>query len=106
MGLPKCPVEVCLQLIGNKWKILILRELMGGKKRFGDLRRALDNVSQKVLTAHLRDMEEKGLVNRVVYAEVPPRVEYSLTETGYSLKPVLDVFAQWGSDYVRKMGES
>lgn len=85
--LPACPVETTLTLIGDKWKVLILRDLMPGTKRFGELKKSVGNVSQKVLTAQLRAMEESGLVNRKVYAEVPPRVEYSLTELGKSLKP-------------------
>lgn len=97
--LPACPVETTLMLIGDKWKVLILRDLMPGTKRFGELRKSIGNVSQKVLTAQLRDMEEKGLVNRKVYAEVPPRVEYSLTELGRSLKPILDTLWNWGEEY-------
>ena len=89
MELPACPVETTLMLIWDKWKVLILRDLMDGTKRFGELKKSIGTVSQKVLTAQLRDMEEKGLLTRKVYAEVPPRVEYTLTETGYSLKPVL-----------------
>ena len=89
-------------LIGDKWKVLILRDLMDGTKRFGELKKSIGTVSQKVLTAQLRDMEEKGLLTRKVYAEVPPRVEYTLTETGYSLKPVLDVMWAWGTDYKAK----
>ena len=88
--LPACPVETTLSLIGDKWKVLILRDLMPGTKRFGELKKSVGNVSQKVLTAQLRAMEESGLVHREVYAEVPPRVEYSLTEPGKSLKPILD----------------
>lgn len=97
--LPNCPVETTLMLIGDKWKILILRDLMPGTKRFGELKKSIGSVSQKVLTAQLRDMEDKGLVNRQVYAEVPPRVEYSLTELGRSLKPVLDAMGTWGEGY-------
>lgn len=97
--LPACPVETTLALIGNKWKVLILRDLLPGTKRFGELRKSIGSVSQKVLTSQLRDMEESGLVNRQVYAEVPPRVEYSLTELGYSLKPILDAMRNWGEDY-------
>ena len=89
--LPACPVETTLTLIGDKWKVLILRDLMPGTKRFGELKKSVGNVSQKVLTAQLRAMEESGLVNRKVYAEVPPRVEYSLTELGKSLKPILPI---------------
>ena len=89
-------------LIGDKWKVLILRDLMPGTKRFGELKRSIGSVSQKVLTAQLRDMEEKGLVSRRVYAEVPPRVEYSLTELGRSLKPILDAMWIWGEGYQAK----
>mgnify|MGYP004519294525 CR=1 FL=1 len=104
MDLPACPVETTLMLIGDKWKVLILRELLGGTKRFGELKKAIGSVSQKVLTAQLRDMEAKGLLTRTVYAEVPPRVEYTLTETGYSLRPILDSMVAWGTDYRRKNG--
>lgn len=97
--LPACPVETTLTLIGDKWKVLILRDLMSGTKRFGELKKSIDTVSQKVLTAQLRDMEANGLVHRDVYAEVPPRVEYSLTELGQSLKPILDAMWNWGEDY-------
>ena len=99
MELPACPVETTLMLIGDKWKVLILRDLMDGTKRFGELKKSIGTVSQKVLTAQLRDMEEKGLLTRKVYAEVPPRVEYTLTETEYSLKPILDAMWAWGADY-------
>ena len=104
MELPACPVETTLMLIRDKWKVLILRELMSGTKRFGQLTKAIGHVTQKVLTAQLRDMEGKGLLTRKVYAEVPPRVEYTLTETGYSLRPVLDSMVAWGTDYQRKNG--
>ena len=104
MELPACPVETTLILIGDKWKVLILRDLMDGTKRFGELKKSIGTVSQKVLTAQLRDMEEKGLLTRKVYAEVPPRVEYTLTETGYSLKPVLDAMWAWGADYKARNG--
>ena len=97
--LPACPVETTLMLIGDKWKVLILRDLMPGTKRFGELKKSIGSVSQKVLTAQLRDMEEKGLVSRKVYAEGPPRVEYSLTELGKSLCPVLDALREWGENY-------
>ena len=99
--LPVCPVETTLTLIGDKWKVLILRDLMDGTKRFGELRKSLSGVSQKVLTAQLRDMESSGLVNRKVYAEVPPKVEYSLTVLGDSLRPVIDVLRTWGEGYKR-----
>lgn len=97
--LPACPVETTLMLIGDKWKVLILRDLMPGTKRFGELKKSIGSVSQKVLTAQLRDMEEKGLVSRKVYAEVPPRVEYSLTKLGRSLNPILDAMRVWGEQY-------
>ncbi len=96
---PACPVELTITLIGNKWKVLILRDLMDGTKRFGELRNAIGSVSQKVLTANLREMEENGLLVRCVYAEVPPRVEYTLTELGHSLRPVLDAMYIWGDVY-------
>ncbi|MGM9588011.1 MAG: winged helix-turn-helix transcriptional regulator [Candidatus Limivicinus sp.] len=104
MDLPACPVETTLMLIGDKWKVLILRDLMNGTMRFGELKKSIGTVSQKVLTAQLRDMEEKGLLTRKVYAEVPPRVEYTLTETGCSLKPVLDAMWAWGAEYKAKNG--
>ena len=100
--LPACPVETTLTLIGDKWKVLILRDLMPGTKRFGELKKSVGNVSQKVLTAQLRAMEENELVHREVYAEVPPRVEYSLTELGKSLKPILDSMRAWGEDYKKQ----
>lgn len=105
MELPACPVETTLMLIGDKWKVLILRDLMDGTKRFGELKKSIGTVSQKVLTAQLRDMEEKGLLIRKVYAEVPPRVEYTLTETGYSVKPVLDAMSTWGESYKAKQSK-
>lgn len=97
--LPACPVETTLTLIGDKWKVLILRDLLTGTKRFGELKKSIGSVSQKVLTAQLRSMEDSGLVNRKVYAEVPPRVEYSLTDLGQSLRPILDAMQNWGEDY-------
>ena len=97
--LPACPVETTLTLIGDKWKVLILRDLMPGTKLFGELKKSIGNVSQKVLTAQLRAMEESGLLTRTVYAEVPPRVEYTLTELGKSLKPILDALWNWGEEY-------
>ena len=102
MELPACPVETTLMLIGDKWKVLILRDLMGGTKRFGELKKSIGRVTQKVLTAQLRDMEASGLLTRKVYAEVPPRVEYTLTETGYSLKPIPDSMLVWGTAYQQK----
>lgn len=97
--LPDCPVETTLQLIGDKWKVLIIRDLMTGKKRFNELMRSVTGITQKVLTSHLRSMEAAGLVTRTVYAEVPPRVEYTLTDTGISLKPILDSMVIWGTVY-------
>lgn len=97
--LPACPVETTLLMISDKWKVLILRDLLDGTKRFSELRRSVGNVSQKVLTANLRQMERDGLVHREVYPEVPPRVEYSLTETGVSLKPVIKTMKDWGIHY-------
>ena len=98
-GRPACPVETTLMLIGDKWKVLILRDLMPGTKRFGELKKSIGTISQKVLTAQLRDMERSGLLIRTVYAEVPPRVEYSLTDLGRSLKPILDAMWNWGENY-------
>ena len=97
--LPACPVETTLTLISDKWKVLILRDLLTGTKRFGELRKSIGHVSQKVLTTQLRQMEASGLVSRKVYAEVPPRVEYSLTDLGFSLKPILDAMWTWGENY-------
>ena len=97
--LPACPVETTLTLIGDKWKVLILRDLLTGTKRFGELKKSVGLVSQKVLTAQLRDMEDCGLLTRTVYAEVPPRVEYTLTELGKSLSPILDAMSRWGEAY-------
>lgn len=103
--LPACPVETTLTLIGNKWEVLILRDLMDGTKRFGELRRSVGHISQKVLTSQLRTMEEAGLVHREVFAEVPPRVEYSLTPLGKSLQPVLDSMRDWGTEYKRHLSD-
>ena len=97
--MPACPVETTLMLISDRWKVLIIRDLLEGTKRFGELKRSVGNISQKVLTANLRAMEESGLLTRKVYPEVPPRVEYTLTETGYSLKPILDAMKEWGTNY-------
>ena len=97
--LPDCPVEITLTLISDKWKVLILRDLLPGTKRFGELKKSIGHVSQKVLTSQLRQMETSGLLTRKVYAEVPPRVEYTLTDLGYSLKPILDAMWRWGEEY-------
>ena len=102
-NLPACPVETTLTLISDKWKVLILRDLLTGTKRFGELRKSIGTVSQKVLTSQLRQMEESGLLTRKVYAEVPPRVEYTLTEFGYSLKPIMDAMWAWGENYKKKL---
>ena len=91
-----CPVETTLLLIGNRWKILIIRDLMGGTRRFGELKKSVGAITQKVLASNLREMEADGLVTRTAYAEMPPRVEYSLTEAGRSLRPILDAMTQWG----------
>lgn len=103
-SLPACPVETTLMLISDRWKVLIIRDLLDGTKRFGEIKKSIGNVSQKVLTANLRSMEDSGLLTRKVYPEVPPRVEYTLTETGYSLKPILDAMVVWGTEYQQKNG--
>ena len=90
-------------LISDRWKVLIIRDLLDGTKRFGELKKSIGSISQKVLTSNLREMEADGLVNSMVYAEVPPRVEYTLTDTGYSLKPILDAMVEWGMEYKRKL---
>lgn len=94
-----------MTLIGNKWKVLILRDLMPGTKRFGELKKSIGGVSQKVLTAQLRDMEASGLISRKVYAEVPPRVEYTLTPLGESLSPILDAMKTWGEGYKASLNQ-
>ena len=98
-NLPACPVEVTLMLISDRWKVLVLRDLLSGTKRFGELKKSIGSISQKVLTSNLRSMEEDGLLTRKVYAEVPPRVEYTLTELGKSLQPILLAMQQWGLEY-------
>ena len=97
--LPACPVEITMGLIGEKWKVLIIRDLLTGTKRFGELKKSVTGITQKVLTNNLRQMEADGLIKRKVYAEVPPRVEYSLTKPGLSLKPILDSMVSWGISY-------
>lgn len=99
--MPACPVALFLKLVGNKWKVLIIRDLLTATKRFGELKRSV-GCSQKVLTDNLRALEEDGFITRKIYAEIPPRVEYSLTETGFSLQPVLNAIAVWGSAYRQK----
>lgn len=98
-ALPACPVETTLSLITSRWKVLVLRDLMDGPRRFSELQRSIGRVSQKMLTQSLRQMETDGLLTRTVYAEVPPRVEYELTELGHSLQPVLDALSTWGAGY-------
>jgi len=97
--LPDCPVATTVQLIGNKWKLLILRNLLVRPWRFNELQKSLEGISQKVLTESLRSMESDGIVIRTVYAEVPPRVEYSLSELGETLRPILDAMQAWGTEY-------
>lgn len=98
--LPKCPVATTVYLIGNKWTLLILRELVANNNiRFGQIKKNIDGISQKVLTQNLRELENNGLVKRQVYAEVPPKVEYSLTKIGTTLIPVMDMLAKWGEQY-------
>ena len=105
--LPACPVETTLSLIGSKWQVLIIRDLVAnGTMRFKELQRSIGKISQKVLTSNLRTMEAQGLVHREVFAEVPPRVEYSLTELGQSLKPVLDALQAWGEEYKKSLKAS
>jgi len=97
--LPACPVATIVQLIGNKWKLLIIRNLLAGTQRFNEMRNTIPGISQKVLTDNLRSLEGDGLVARKVFAEVPPRVEYSLSDLGRTLKPVFDSMQAWGEDY-------
>lgn len=97
--LPECPVATTVQLIGNKWKLLILRNLLVRPWRFNELQKNLEGISQKVLTDSLRSMEADGIITRTVYAEVPPRVEYALSELGESMRPILDAMEMWGKEY-------
>jgi len=98
--LPSCPVQITLSLMDNKWKALIIGEILfEGTQRFNELKKALPNISQKILTQNLRSMEDSGLIRRKVYAEVPPRVEYSLTDLGLSLRPIIDSMMKWGEEY-------
>ncbi|MDR0567578.1 MAG: helix-turn-helix transcriptional regulator [Spirochaetaceae bacterium] len=97
--LPVCPVATTVNLIGNKWKLLILRDLLSGTRRFGELRKSVAGISQKVLTDNLREMEADGLVNRAIFAEIPPRVEYSLSDLGNSLRPIINDMEEWGKNY-------
>lgn len=97
--LPECPVATTVSIIGSKWKLLIIRNLLVRPWRFNELKKDLDGISQKILTDSLRSMEEDGIVTRTVYPEVPPRVEYALSELGESMRPILDAMYQWGTDY-------
>lgn len=98
--LPECPVAMTVQLIGNKWKLLIIRNLLQRPWRFNELQKSIDGISQKVLTENLRAMEKDGLIVRTVYDELPPRVEYSLSELGESMKPIIQSLESWGKDYL------
>ena len=100
--MPACPVATTVQLIGSKWKILIIRNLMGRPWRFSELKKDLDGISQKVLTDSLRSMEEDGIVTRTVYPEVPPRVDYALSELGESMRPIIKAMEIWGTEYKEK----
>ena len=97
--LPVCPVAITVQMVGSKWKLLILRNLLARPWRFSELRKNLEGISQKVLTDSLRSMEDDGIITRTVYPEVPPRVEYSLSELGESMRPIIKAMEQWGMDY-------
>ena len=101
--LPECPVATTVQLIGSKWKLLILRNLLQRPWRFNELKSSLDGISQKVLTDSLRSMEEDGLITRTVYPEVPPHVEYALSETGESMRPILMAMQSWGTNYKKTL---
>lgn len=103
--LPRCPVETTLMLISDKWKVLILRDLFEGTKRFGELKRSIGQISHKVLTRQLREMEQDGLLSRKVYAQVPLKVEYSLTELGLTLRPLIEAMWQWGESYQKQHPE-
>ena len=100
--LPQCPVATTISLIGNKWKLLIIRNLLVGKARFKDLKNGIDGISQKVLTDNLRSMEEDGLIIRKSYPEIPPRVEYELSEIGNSLRPIIKSMEVWGNEYKKE----
>ncbi len=97
--LPECPVATTVQLIGSKWKLLILRNLLARPWRFNELRKSLEGISQKVLTDSLRSMEEDGIITRTVYPEVPPRVEYALSDLGESMRPIIKAMEEFGMDY-------
>ncbi|GAB6078146.1 winged helix-turn-helix transcriptional regulator [Hydrogenobaculum acidophilum] len=97
----ECPVNITLNILNGKWKLLIIKELLTGKKRFSELKKAMPEVTQKMLTKQLRELEFYGLIERKVYTEIPPKVEYSLTPLGESLKPVLDILHRWGENYIK-----
>ena len=99
--LPKCPVETTLLMVGQRWKALVIRDLLTGTKRFGELKKSVSGITQKVLTSKLRALEEDGLIERFEYPQTPPKVEYTLTDIGYSLRPVIEAFKDWGKDYKR-----
>lgn len=101
--LPLCPVATTVGLIGNKWKLLIIRDVLIGPQRFGALRKSLDGISQKVLTDSLREMESDGIITRTVYPEVPPRVEYALSELGETMRPILNAMESWGNEYKQRI---
>jgi DNA-binding HxlR family transcriptional regulator len=101
--LPECPVATTVSLIGNKWKLLIIRNLLVRPWRFNELQKSLEGISQKVLTDSLRSMEKDGIIVRTAYPEVPPRVEYSLSELGESMRPILDSMQVWGNNYKQLM---
>ena len=97
--LPECPVATTVQLIGNKWKLLIIRNLLRAPQRFSELKRTIPGISQKVLTDNLRALEAEGLIDREVFAEVPPRVVYSISALGDTLRPIIDAMQAWGTEY-------
>ena len=97
--MPACPVATTVALIGSKWKLLIMRNLLARPWRFNELKKDLEGISQKVLTDSLRSMEADGIITRTVYPEVPPRVEYALSDLGESMRPIMDAMAAWGTDY-------
>ena len=101
--LPECPVATTVSLIGSKWKLLIIRNLLTRPWRFNELQRNLEGISQKVLTDSLRSMEADGIITRTVYAEVPPRVEYSLSELGESMRPIIQSMELWGKEYKKQV---
>lgn len=101
--LPECPVAITVQLIGSKWKLLILRNLLQRPWRFNELKKSLEGISQKVLTDSLRSMEADGIITRTVYPEVPPRVEYALNDLGQSMRPIIRAMEEWGTSYKKQL---